>query len=274
MISRARFSLSPFFAREIMELHTLGVGGGYSQEDVTALARILTGWRFARKDNALSDEGRFLFNVNLHEPGEHKLLGRTYDDNGLAQGEAALLTLAYHSATAHHIATKLAVHFVSDAPDPALVAKLEKTFHETGGDLAAVSRALIEAPEAWREEQTKLRTPYEFLAAALRATGVALKPPQINGSLASMGQPLWSPPGPNGFPDLASAWISPEGMKARLDVASQIGSLVTGDAKPADVLLGVLGPSVSEETKTAVARAESGAQGFALLLMSPEFQRR
>ncbi|MGO9867996.1 MAG: DUF1800 domain-containing protein, partial [Rhodomicrobium sp.] len=174
---RQQKGLNENLAREIMELHTLGADGGYTQEDVTALAKILTGWRFARNDNQFGEEGRFVFNPNLHEPGDHKLLGVVYRESNSAQGEQALLALARHPSTARHIARKLATHFVSDSPAPALVGRLETTFRKTGGDLAAVSRALIEAPEAWAGEPAKLRTPYEFLAASVRATGVEMKTP-------------------------------------------------------------------------------------------------
>jgi uncharacterized protein (DUF1800 family) len=271
---RQQKGLNENLAREIMELHTLGVDGGYRQEDVTSLARILTGWRFARRDNAFADEGHFIFDPNLHEPGDQKLLGVVYRENGDAQGEEALLALAKHPSTARHIARKLATHFVSDTPNPALVNRLEKTFRDTGGNLAAVSRALIEAPEAWEREPSKLRTPYEFLAASARATGVPMKAQQINGALMSMGQPLWSPPGPNGFSDQTVAWTSPEGMKARLDFSARLAEFVPGDGKPADALENTIGPIASDDTRTAIVRSESRAQGFALLLMSPEFQRR
>src|SRR5262249_55804194 len=153
----------------------------------------------------------FAFNPNLHEPGDHKVLGVVYREDEGRQGEAALLALARHPSTAHHIARKLATHFVSDTPEPALVKRLETTFLDTGGDLAAVSRALIDAPEAWTAEPLKLRTPYEFVAASVRASDVPMQAPQINGALMAMGQPLWSPSGPNGFPDQTSAWLSPEG---------------------------------------------------------------
>jgi uncharacterized protein (DUF1800 family) len=272
---RQQKGLNENLAREILELHTLGVDGGYAQEDVTALARILTGWRFARNDNGLGEEGRFVFNPNLHEPGDHKVLGVVYreQDDGM-QGEKALLALAKHPSTARHIARKLATHFVSDAPEPALIGRLETAFRDTGGDLSAVSRALIEAPEAWAAEPLKLRTPYEFVAASVRASDVPMKAPQINGALMAMGQPLWSPSGPNGFPDQTSAWLSPEGLKARLDFAARFAQSWPGDAKPTDVLEEIAGPIVSDHTRTTVARAESRAQGFALLLMAPEFQRR
>ena len=271
---RQQKGLNENLAREIMELHTLGVDGGYTQEDVTSLSRIITGWRFARKDNEFGGEGRFIFNPNLHEPGDHKVLGAVYRENGDSQGEDALRALARHPSTARHIARKLATHFVADSPPPALTARLENTFRDTHGDLAAVSRALIEAPEAWTEGRDKLRTPYEFLAASVRAADIPLDAPQINRALMSMGQPLWSPPGPNGFPDSASAWLSPEGIEARLDLAARLARLVPGGANPTDVLEEVIGPIASEHTRTAVVRAGSRAQGFALLLMAPEFQRR
>ena len=271
---RQQKGLNENLAREILELHTLGVDGGYSQEDVTSLSRIITGWRFARNEKALAPEGHFVFNPNLHEPGDHKVLGVVYSENGAAQGEQALAALARHPSTARHVAKKLAVHFVSDTPNPALVSRLETAFRKTDGDLAAVSRALIEAPEAWEPEPAKLRTPYEFLTATLRATNLSLQAPQINRALDSMGQPLWSPPGPNGFPDDTAAWASPEGIKARLDFAAHFARSIPGGEKPTDVLEEIIGPIASEHTRTAVARAESRGQGFAILLMAPEFQRR
>jgi uncharacterized protein (DUF1800 family) len=271
---RQRRGLNENLAREILELHTVGVDGGYLQEDVTALARILTGWRFARNGNFPGEEGRFAFDPNLHEPGDHKVLGVVYREDEDRQGEAALRALARHPSTARHVARKLATHFVSDAPDPALVSRLELAFQDTGGDLAAVSRALIDAPEAWAAEPLKLRTPYELVAASVRASDMPLNAQQINGALMAMGQPLWSPSGPNGFPDQTSAWLCPEGLKARLDFAARFAEAWPGNAKPSDVLEDIAGPIVSEHTKMAVARAGSRAQGFALLLMSPEFQRR
>ncbi len=271
---RQQKGLNENLAREIMELHTLGVDGGYTQEDVTSLARIITGWRFARNDTQFGEEGHFVFNPNLHEPGDHKVLGVVYRESGGRQGEEALVALARHPSTARHIARKLATHFVSDTPDPALVRRLESTFRDTGGELAAVSRSLAEAPEAWAAEPAKLRTPYEFLAASVRAASISMEAPQINRSLMSMGQPLWSPPGPNGFPDQTPAWLSPEGIKARLDFAARFAQFVPGGAKPTDVLEETIGPIASDHTRTAVAHAESRAQGFALLFMSPEFQRR
>src|SRR5947209_15774703 len=157
--------LNENLAREIMELHTLGVGGGYTQADVTSLARIITGWTFAGRRGQLGAPGSFVFNANAHQPGAQRLLGKTYEDNGVAQGEAALADIARHPSTAKFIATKFVRHFVADDPPPALVAQLEAVFKKTDGDLRAMTLALVDADAAWRTPMTKMRSPYEFLVA-------------------------------------------------------------------------------------------------------------
>lgn len=270
-----KLGLNENLGREILELHTLGVGAGYTQGDVTALARIITGWTYVGREGRLGEPGRFIFNTNAHEPGEVTLLGKIYRDGGREQGEAALADLARHPATAHHIATKLAQHFVADIPPPALVQRLAKRFLESGGDLRAVTLGLIEADEAWAAPLDKMRNPYEFLIAAARLTGRMPEnaEPTLN-ALTLLGMPLWQPPGPNGWPDTVSAWASAEGMKQRLDVAALIASRMRDIANPLDVLDRAIGPAASIETRQAVSRAESRQQGLALLLMSPEMQRR
>jgi uncharacterized protein (DUF1800 family) len=273
-INRKR-GLNENLAREIMELHTLGVGGGYTQTDVTTLARIITGWTFAGPQGALASPGSFAFNANAHEPGSQTLLGKSYDDNGLAQGEAALNDLARHPSTAHFIATKLARHFVADDPPPALVARLADSFHKTDGDLAAVSRTLVESDEAWAAPLTKIRTPYDYIIATGRMLGaIPPEPGRYLGPLNLLGQPLWSPTGPNGFADTNAVWASPEGMKLRLDIAAQIGERTGDSVEPRDLIHVVAGDAATPETKRAIELAESRKQAMALLLMSPEFQRR
>jgi len=136
---RSKRGLNENLAREIMELHTLGVGGGYTQADVTALAKILTGWTYAGRKGRLGAPGSFIFNANAHEPGAIALLGKRYDEPGLAQGEAALVDIARHAATAKFVATKLVRHFVADDPPPTLVARIADVFGKTDGDLRAVS---------------------------------------------------------------------------------------------------------------------------------------
>jgi uncharacterized protein (DUF1800 family) len=267
--------LNENLAREIMELHTLGVNGGYTQDDVTSLARIITGWTFAGREGKLGSPGTFVFNANAHEPGPQKLLGKVYEDTGIGQGEAALADIVRRPATAKFIATKFARHFIADDPPPALVAKLETAFRKTDGDLRAMTLALIDADEAWHAPMTKIRTPYEYLVAAGRMMGRIPEDPQrYLGGLNVLGQPLWTPAGPNGFADTNAAWAAPEGLKLRLDVASQISSRI-GDALDPRALLDVVaGDAASTETRQTVERAESKQQAFALLLMSPEFQRR
>ena len=272
---RQKRGLNENLAREIMELHTLGVNGGYSQEDVTTLARILTGWTVVGRDGRLGEPGTFAFWPQAHEPGPQSLLGRVYADNGRAQGEAALEDLARRPATATFIATKLARHFIADDPPPALVARLAETFRNTDGNLREVTRTLVNADISWSAPLTKMRSPYEFLIAIARLTGRAPDDPnRILGGLNQLGQPLWTPPGPNGFPDTNAAWASAEGMKLRLDMVAQVSRQLRDMPDPRDLMEEAFGPAMSDATRQSVERAESRQQGLALLLMSPEMQRR
>ncbi len=267
--------LNENLAREIMELHTLGVNGGYTQADVTALAQILTGWTFVGRKGRLGPPGTFVFNANAHEPGAQRLLGKTYPDSGVAQGEAALRDIARHPATAQFIANKFAAHFVADDPPPALVETLATVLKKTDGDLRSMTMALLDADAAWQAPMTKMRTPYDFLVASGRLMGrIPEDPNRYLSSLGLLGQPLWTPPGPNGFADTNAAWSSPEGMKLRLDIASRIATRVSDNIEPLQLLDAAAGAAASHETRQAVARAETRQQAVALLLMSPEFQRR
>ncbi|TCU73740.1 uncharacterized protein (DUF1800 family) [Bradyrhizobium sp. R2.2-H] len=267
--------LNENLAREIMELHTLGVGGGYTQGDVTSLARIITGWTFAGRQGQLGPPGSFVFNVNAHQPGPQVLLGRSYEATGLAQGEAALADLARHPSTANFIATKFVRHFVADDPPPALVGRLRDLFVKSDGDLKALALALVDSDEAWRAPLTKMRSPYDFLVASGRLLAQVPEDPgrYLNG-LNLLGQPLWSPPGPNGFPDTNAAWAAPEGIKLRLDIAVQIGARLGNNIDPIDLLEFGAADAASIETRKTIERAESRQQALALLLLSPEMQRR
>ncbi len=267
--------LNENLAREIMELHTLGVGGGYSQEDVTSLARIITGWTFAGRQGQLGVPGSFVFNANAHQPGPQRLLGKVYENNGVTQGEAALADIARHPSTAKFIATKFARHFVADDPPQALVARLQDVFVKSDGDLRALATALIDSNEAWQGPLTKMRSPNEFLVASERLlTRVPEDPGRYLNGLNVLGQPLWSPAGPNGFPDSNAAWAAPEGMKLRLDISAQIASRLADSVDPRDLLELVAADAASTDTRRTVERAETRQQALALLLMSPEFQRR
>ena len=270
-----RRGLNENLAREIMELHTLGVDGGYTQTDVTAMANILTGWTFVGREGKLGEPGAAFFAPNYHEPGTQIVLGKYYTQPDRAQGLAALEDFARHPATAKHIARKFARHFVADDPPAALVERLAKNFKDTDGDLKALATALIESPEAWSALATKMRSPYEFAVATARMTGrVPNDAGPIIGALNSLGQPLWSPNGPNGYADTSAAWVSPEGMKARLDLSWQVASRIQDMADPVDLLDKVAGAAASPDTRHALARAESRQQALAMLLMSPEVQRR
>jgi uncharacterized protein (DUF1800 family) len=277
--ARSKRGLNENLAREIMELHTLGVDGGYSQRDVTSLARIITGWTVERDQKAahgvpLGQPGTFVFNANAHEPGTQSLLGVSYPDNGVQQGRAALRALAYHPSTARHIATKLARYFVADSPPPALVARLADTFTRTRGDLSAVYLALIGSDEAWTSELVKMRSPQEYVVALLRATGEKPKPQAIAGTLNALGQPIWNPPGPNGFSDKVDAWASSEGLATRIDVANLMAAATPGSDDPRRFARGILGPLMSPQTDQAMARAADRKQALSLAYLSPEFQRR
>ncbi len=273
-INRNR-GLNENLAREIMELHTLGVGGGYSQDDVTSLARIITGWTYAGRQGQLGTPGTFVFNANAHQPGAQQVLGKVYEPVGLAQGEAVLADIARHPSTAKFIATKFARHFVADEPPPSLVATLQGVFTKTDGNLGALASALVDANEVWQAPLTKLRSPYEFLVASGRLLARNPEDPgrYLNG-LNVLGQPLWSPAGPNGFPDTNAAWAAPEGIKLRLDISAQIASTLADRLDPRDLLELVAADAASPETRRTIERAESRQQALALLLMSPEFQRR
>ena len=271
---RSHRGLNENLGREIMELHTLGVGGGYGQSDVTAMAKILTGWTFVGPPGMLGEPGTFAFNDSTHEPGTIELLGKTYAQEGPAQGAAALMDLARHPETAQHIAGKLARAFVADDPSPALVARLAKTFRDTDGDLRRLALTLVEAPESWDLVPRRMRNPHEFVIGTHRLLGrVPDDPGVVLGPLREMGMPLWQPPGPNGFPTDAAAWAAPENMKLRLDYAALVGQRLKDPPNPSDLLEALCGGRPAPETRAAIARAESRPPGRAQLVMSPEMQR-
>ena len=267
--------LNENLAREILELHTLGVDAGYTQADVTSLARVITGWTFAGREGRMGEPGTFVFNANMHEPGDQMVVGHAYLGAGFGQGEAALNDIARNPATAHHIATKLVRHFVADDPPPAAVDRIATVFRTRDGDLRAVAMALVDLPDAWSAPLTKMRNPHDFLLASARLFGMPLtEPGPILNGLRTLGMPLWEPPGPNGFPDTGAAWASPESLKLRLDLSAQIAHAVKTEAEPMNLLDSAAGEAASPDTRAAIAHAESREQALALLLMSPEIQRR
>jgi len=270
-INRTR-GLNENFAREILELHSLGVRTGYSQEDIIRFANVLTGWTVISVVDNPEHGAEFIFNRRLHEPGPQQVIGKTYPDMGVEQARAVLLDLARHPATAVHIATKLARHFVADAPPPALVEHLAKAFRDTEGDLKEVAKALIASDAAWASPRDKLKKPCEWVVAMVRATGLRGDPERFRRGQVGLGEPLWFPPAPQGFPDDEATWI--DGIGRRLDIANSFAQRVAQRADPNGVIDTALGPLARSETREAVARAESREQALVLAFMSPEFQRR
>lgn len=271
--------LNENLAREILELHTVGVRGGYGQTDVTEFARALTGWsiggasRTGKRDD--SDPGAFVFRQGLHEPGARVVLGRTYPQSGEAQPLAILRDLAAARATAGHIASKLARHFVADDPPASLVARLSATFMSRSGDLSAVYRALVEAPESWASGPKKFKTPWEWWISSLRGLGVRdLGEVRVAPLMQQLGQPIWRPGSPAGFDDVAASWAAPDALVRRVELAQRLAQRVGSRVDARELAPKLLADTLSPSTREAIARAESPATGLALLLVSPEFQRR
>lgn len=269
--------LNENLAREIMELHTLGVNGGYSQNDVTNLARIITGWTVSGiGEGAARAPGRFLYQARRREPGAWPLFGKSYGDPGVETGRQALRDLAKHPSTARHIATKLAAHFVSDPPQAGLVAALEKRFRETDGDLAEVSKALLTAEAAWLAPPVKMMPPNDYLVALVRGMPFAQRPKsnEIVRLSDQLGQRLWGVPSPKGWPDSDDAWAGPSPLRERLRIAEVVSRQLSRDADPRAHLDALMASAASDATRKAIERAETREQAFELMMMSPEFQRR
>ena len=265
-----RSGLNENYARELMELHTLGVDGGYTQRDVTELARVLTGWGI---DPRATGGDVFEFNPRRHDGGGKTWLGQAVPGSGQSEGVRALDVLAAHPATARHLAFKFAQAFVADDPPAALVNQLADNFRATGGDLREFTRTLIRADEFWSREayQAKFKTPYQYLLSSLRALDLPLTQPQpLLQALQQAGQPLFGAQTPDGYKNTAAAWRNPEALTQRVQLATTLGqrSGVTPDR-----LGTTLGASVSEPTRRTLA-AEPAGQQVALLLASPDFMKR
>lgn len=272
--------LNENLGREVLELHTLGAASkAYSQADVTAMATVLTGWRIparlAQQVDIPDADAVTRFDPNWHEPGAKVLLGKTYRDGAQAL-DAVLHDLARHPATARHIALKLARHFVADTPAPALVARLEESFLRTDGDLPSVYRALLSAPQAWEPEAVKLKTPAEFIVSTWRLLGTGDAPLVRNpdGGTGTLGQRLQAAPSPAGWPDRAEDWLGPDAMWKRVEWATRVGERFGRQRDARALARSAFGSRLSEATGTQIERAADGPQALALLLMSPEFQRR
>ena len=269
--------LNENLAREILELHTLGVDGGYSQEDVTTFATVITGWSIGggndRVDAGIG--GEFIFRPNTHEPGAKTILGKRYSEDGVAEGEAVLADLARHPATANFLAEKLARHFVADDPPSDLVAELARTYLSNDGDLSTVYETLIGLRDAWKEPLSKYKTPQDFLLSTYRAFNQQPdNPERMLMFLELLGQRPYTPGSPAGWPDTMAHWDGADALIKRIEWASTIGRRIGDRVRPVEFGEAILGPVLSDHTRTAVSRAESVAQGLTLLFASPEFQRR
>jgi uncharacterized protein (DUF1800 family) len=271
--------LNENLAREILELHTLGVDGPYTQTDVRELAELLTGL-------TLNVKNGLHFRKDLAEPGTETVLGKTYggDNPHIRDIHSVLTDLARHPATARHIAGKLAVHFVSDSPSPDLIDAVTTAWRDSGGDLAVVYDALLAHPMAWDDSKPNIKQPFDFITSALRALAIAPEALlglderayrlRIHEPLRLMGHVWQKPDGPDGLEEADSAWITPQSLAARLQWAvavPQLLSPVLPDPRAfVDTALGARAP---EAVRFAASAAESRADGIGIVLASPAFQR-
>ena len=286
--------LNENYARELLELHTLSVDGGYTQQDVQELARTLTGWTVSglagRGQAARMAAGRgrqrtpadattdaaigFGFQDALHEPGTRTVLGVQYRDDGVAQGERVIRALCRHPSTAQFVATKLVRHFVADDPPPTAVARISRVFRESAGDLRAVSRALVELPEAWDADTKKFRPPQEWLIAVLRALDIETAGERATGILRQLRQPLWSPQAPKGFGDTTQEWADPDSLLNRAELARTLAGRLRFRDDPR-VLLEVVDVAEGDPLRRLLSDTSiPAADRLALGIAGPAFQWR
>ena len=281
--SRRGKDLNENLAREILELHTMGAQGDYTQSDVTNFAKILTGWTVARQrkkpKNQKAPPGQFFFNPRTHEPGPKEILGKSFKQGGVNQGIEALKYISHHPSTARFVATKLVRHFIDDTPSAGDIQKIEQVFIKTKGDLAVVSEALIDLKSAWDMSGSKIKTPEELMISTLRAmtTKYALKLPRrqlLFPALKSMGQEIFRAPSPAGWPDKGEAWIAPESLTHRLEWIRAFSRQSPGDINPVSIFNQTIAPFATEDAARLIKGAPSRADGLALIFSSPAFQRR
>ena len=279
--NRQRRGLNENYGRELMELHTLGVDGGYTQKDVTEVARAFTGWTITTPQQG----AEFRFEPRLHDQGEKVVLGHHIRaGGGMEDGEQVLDILASHPSTAHFISVELTRRFVSDTPPPSLVDKAAARFRETSGDLREVMRTILTSPEFLGEEaqRAKVKTPFDFVVSATRASGVEITDamPLVR-AMQQLGMPLYQCQPPTGYKDTADAWTNTGALVNRMNFALQLASgRMPGSSLPAtirspeSVIADVLHDDVSDTTKATIGKATTAPQMMALALGSPEFQKR
>jgi uncharacterized protein (DUF1800 family) len=272
---RRERGLNENLAREILELHTLGVDGGYSQEDVTSLARIITGWTVANGRRIPGEPGRFAFVEAMHQPGTQRLLGRAYPEGGVRQGERALRDLAAHPSTARFLATKLVRHFVADEPPATAVDRVARVFRDTDGHLPSVHRSLVNLDASWDNRERKLKTPNDLVTSALRGLDLPRVPPKrLLGSLGLLNQYPFTAPSPAGWPDSAEHWGSPNALLQRIDWSTRAGERIGSGREPRELLAHMSDTTDNDALRASVESAPSAAQGITLLLGGPDFQWR
>lgn len=271
--------LNENYARELLELHTVGVNGGYTQNDIVELAKILTGWTLAGTGGGAiarpaAEEG-FVFRPALHEPGDKVVMGVRYRESGVREGEDAIRNLCALPATARFIATKLVTHFIDDYPPPAAVDRIAEVFLESEGDLREVAHTLVDLDEVWDPLNLKFRTPQDWTVAALRAMGATEAPPLLVQALNQLRQPLWSPPSPKGFGDTTDEWADPDSLLNRAELARSLAQRVRRRQIESDRLLDVLDLKADDPLPPLLADSGIPAdERLALLLGGPAFQWR
>ena len=272
-----KIGINENLAREILELHTLGVNGGYTQQDVTTFAQVLTGWSIGGNFGRLKDgePGKFTFRESLHEPGAKSVLGKRYSEDGESEGKAVLRDVAAKPATATFIATKLARHFIADEPPPAAIEKLSKSFTNSHGDLPTVYRTLVELNDSWTQPLAKYKTPTDYIVSTYRALDLPVDMSRRGlVSFELLGQRTYSPGSPAGWPDRGADWDGASALMKRIEWADAVGQRVGAHQNAADLAPQLLGATLADETRKAISRAASGTQALTLLLTAPEFLRR
>jgi uncharacterized protein (DUF1800 family) len=276
--SEHRFGINENLAREILELQTLGVAGGYTQADVTSFAQVITGWSIGGQSlGHLTGgvPGQFTFRPEMHEPGAQVVLGKRYTEDGEEQGIAVLRDLARRPATANFVATKLARHFIADEPSPVAVEQLARAFRDSSGDLPTVYRALIGLKECWAQALAKFKTPGDYIISSLRGLQISESyADKARVSFALLGQRIFAPGSPAGWPDRSADWDGASAVMKRIEWADALGQKMGAHQDAAVLAPQWLGAAMSTATHTAIARAASGSQALTLLLTAPEFMRR
>jgi uncharacterized protein (DUF1800 family) len=276
-----------------MELHTLGVDGGYKQDDVIALAKIFTGWGFKQPGQKIPDGYSFQFNPDRHDFSDKVFLNQRIVGSGIGEGEQALDLLSRHPSTARQISFQLAQYFVNDKPPKSLVDRLSKRFIATDGDIKLVLDTLFHSPEFWNRKYfgTKFKTPYQYVISSMRSTGIELSNVQpLNSFLKQQGMPIYGCPTPNGYQNTQEAWLNPDSLTRRLNYATNLANgklpisastTVAANSLPTSRMVTIdpvqlaatLGNNFSARTQQAIAASDPKIRA-ALILGSPEFMKK